>query len=289
VNPSASGLAGDSRKAWTARRHGSSPTPRACSGNGPSANPARLPRRDPRPLAGTLPGRIWLPASTSAAATSTTPAIPGLETTARVDEPAVAHQPQGLQSGGILFFFFFHRQQGTPSPPANLHRPATPRNPLEDGSLKALSAVRVPINQASTREAVTELKLSTRGGRPAARNFYSTSDRFYWLTTGSGWTDADLRCAPSFQAKNPRVLEANSRGAARRLQNYGRRPRPSAVHIPTSPRRTYAQGKYRKKRIRGHAWGWSVSCRGAGRANRSSTRITEDSNAGLRTPAQIAE
>jgi 2-oxoglutarate ferredoxin oxidoreductase subunit alpha len=138
-----------------------------------------------------------------------------------------------LEPGGILIV---NRDAfGT----SDLTKAGYSSNPLEDGSLKGYRLFAVPITSLN-REAVAEQKLSTREA-DRCKNFFALG-LVYWLYERS--LDPTLRWIKAKFAKNPAVLEANSR-TLKAGYNYGETTEALPVHYRV-PKATIKPGKYRK-------------------------------------------
>src|SRR5205823_5985248 len=109
----------------------------------------------------------------------------------------------------------------------------------EDGSLKGYRVYAVPITSLN-RAAVADLKLSTREA-DRCKNFFALG-LVYWLYERS--LDPTLRWIKSKFAKNPAVLEANSR-TLRAGYDYGETTEAMPVHYRVA-RAQIKPGRYRK-------------------------------------------
>src|SRR6201993_393029 len=121
----------------------------------------------------------------------------------------------------------------------DLHKAGYKNSPLEDGSLKGYRLFRIPINVLN-REAVKEVKLSPREA-DRCKNFFALG-LVYWLYERS--LDPTLRWIREKFAKNPAVLEANSR-TLKAGYNFGETTETMPVHYRVLPA-PIKPGTYRK-------------------------------------------
>jgi len=138
-----------------------------------------------------------------------------------------------LEAGGILIVNKDAFQGG------DLHKAGYAANPLEDGSLRGYKVFSVPVTKLN-REAVTELKLSVREA-DRCKNFFALG-LIYWLYDRS--LEPTKRWLQTKFAKNPAVLEANSR-ALHAGYNYGETTEAMVVHYHV-PKANIKPGRYRK-------------------------------------------
>jgi 2-oxoglutarate ferredoxin oxidoreductase subunit alpha len=120
-----------------------------------------------------------------------------------------------------------------------LHKAGYENNPLGDGSLKGYRLISAPITSLN-RAAVADLKLSTREA-DRCRNFFALG-LVYWLYERS--LDPTLRWIQAKFAKNPSVMEANSR-ALKAGYNYGETTEAMPVHYRVA-KAQIQPGRYRK-------------------------------------------
>jgi 2-oxoglutarate ferredoxin oxidoreductase subunit alpha len=189
-----------------------------------------------------FPAEIRAPAGTLAGVSgfqihfsSTEIHTPGdqLNTLVAMNPAALKTNLKDLEPGGILIVNKDAFQTG------DLHKAGYQKSPLDDGSLKGYRLIACPITTLN-RESVKDLKLSTREA-DRCRNFFALG-LVYWLYERS--LDPTLRWIQAKFAKNPSVLEANSR-ALKAGYNYGETTETMPVHY----RVTKAQikpGRYRK-------------------------------------------
>jgi 2-oxoglutarate ferredoxin oxidoreductase subunit alpha len=138
-----------------------------------------------------------------------------------------------LRPGGILMVnsdAFAH---------GDLHKAGYKTNPLEDGSLKGYRVFQIPINKLN-REAVTDVKLSPREA-DRCKNFFALG-LVYWLYERP--LEPTLRYIREKFAKNPAVLEANSR-TLKAGYHFGETTEALPVHYIVPPA-SIKPGRYRK-------------------------------------------
>src|SRR6516165_752870 len=189
-----------------------------------------------------FPAEIRAPAGTLAGVSgfqihfsSTDIHTPGdkLNTLVAMNPAALKTNIKDLEPGGILIV---NRDAFQTS---DLHKAGYTSNPLEDGSLKGYRLFSVPIT-ALNRAAVADLKLSTREA-DRCKNFFALG-LVYWLYERS--LDPTLRWIKAKFAKNPGVLEANSR-TLKAGYNYGETTEAMPVHYRVA-RAHIPPGRYRK-------------------------------------------
>jgi 2-oxoglutarate ferredoxin oxidoreductase subunit alpha len=189
-----------------------------------------------------FPAEIRAPAGTLAGVSgfqihfsSTDIHTPGdkLDTLVAMNPAALKTNIKDLEPSGILII---NKDAFTTS---DLSKAGYDRSPLEDGSLKAYRVIAVPITSLN-RAAVSELKLSTREA-DRCRNFFALG-LVYWLYERS--LDPTLRWIKAKFAKNPAVLEANSR-TLRAGYNYGETIEALPAHYKVS-KAHIKPGRYRK-------------------------------------------
>jgi 2-oxoglutarate ferredoxin oxidoreductase subunit alpha len=189
-----------------------------------------------------FPAEIRAPAGTLAGVSgfqihfSSTPIhTPGdqLNTLVAMNPAALRTNLKDLEHGGILIVNKDAFQSG------DLHKAGYKTNPLEDGTVKGYRLIACPITSLN-REAVKDLKLSTREA-DRCRNFFALG-LVYWLYERS--LEPTLRWIQSKFAKNPGVLEANSR-ALKAGYNYGETTETMPVHYRVS-KAQIKPGRYRK-------------------------------------------
>jgi 2-oxoglutarate ferredoxin oxidoreductase subunit alpha len=156
-----------------------------------------------------------------------------LNTLVAMNPAALKTNLKDLEPGGILIVNSdaFHGN--------DLSKAGYKSSPLEDGSLKGYRLVSVPIT-AVNRAAIAELKLSTREA-DRCRNFFALG-LVYWLYERS--LEPTLRWISSKFAKNPSVLEANTR-ALKAGYNFGETTEVMPVHYRVA-RAQIPPGRYRK-------------------------------------------
>ena len=156
-----------------------------------------------------------------------------LNTLVAMNPAALKTNLKDLEPGGILIVNTDAFGTG------DLHKAGYKTNPLEDGSLKGYRVIRIPINKLN-REAVAEMKLSPREA-DRCKNFFALG-LVYWLYERS--LDPTLRWIREKFAKNPAVLEANSR-TLKAGYNYGETTETLPVHYRVAPA-AIPPGTYRK-------------------------------------------
>jgi 2-oxoglutarate ferredoxin oxidoreductase subunit alpha len=156
-----------------------------------------------------------------------------LNTLVAMNPAALKMNLKDLEPGGILIVNSNAFNTG------DLHKAGYKSNPLEDGSLKGYRVFKIPINTLN-REAVADMKLSPREA-DRCKNFFALG-LVYWLYERS--LEPTLRWIREKFAKNPAVLEANSR-TLRAGYNFGETTETMPVHyrVPAAP---IKPGKYRK-------------------------------------------
>jgi 2-oxoglutarate ferredoxin oxidoreductase subunit alpha len=156
-----------------------------------------------------------------------------LNTLVAMNPAALKTNLKDLEPGGILVVNKDAFSTG------DLHKAGYPSNPLEDGSLKGYRVFAVPIT-ALNRAAVADLKLSTREA-DRCKNFFALG-LVYWLYERD--LGPTLRWIKAKFAKNPAVLEANSR-TLKAGYNYGETTEAMPVHYRVA--KAHIQpGTYRK-------------------------------------------
>jgi 2-oxoglutarate ferredoxin oxidoreductase subunit alpha len=156
-----------------------------------------------------------------------------LNTLVAMNPAALKTNLKDLEPGGILIVN--SDAFGT----SDLHKAGYKSNPLEDGTLKGYRVYPVRINTLN-REAVTDIKLSPREA-DRCKNFFALG-LVYWLYERS--LDPTLRWIKDKFAKNPMVLEANTR-TLKAGYNYGETAEALPVHYRV-PKAHIPPGKYRK-------------------------------------------
>jgi 2-oxoglutarate ferredoxin oxidoreductase subunit alpha len=156
-----------------------------------------------------------------------------LNTLVAMNPAALKTNLKDLEPGGILIVNKDAFQAG------DLHKAGYKSNPLEDGSLKGYRLFAAPIT-ALNREAVTDLKLSTREA-DRCKNFFALG-LVYWLYERS--LDPTLRWIQTKFSKNQSVLEANTR-ALKAGYNYGETTEAMPVHYRVAKAKI-PPGRYRK-------------------------------------------
>jgi 2-oxoglutarate ferredoxin oxidoreductase subunit alpha len=189
-----------------------------------------------------FPAEIRAPAGTLAGVSgfqihfsSTDIHTPGdhLNTLVAMNPAALKTNLKDLEPGGILIVNKDAFNTG------DLHKAGYASNPLEDGSLKGYRVIAVPVT-ALNREAVAELKLSTREA-DRCKNFFALG-LVYWLYERS--LEPTLRWIAAKFAKNPAVLEANSR-TLKAGYNFGETTEAMPVHYRVA-KAHIKPGRYRK-------------------------------------------
>jgi 2-oxoglutarate ferredoxin oxidoreductase subunit alpha len=189
-----------------------------------------------------FPAEIRAPAGTLAGVSgfqihfsSTDIHTPGdrLNTLVAMNPAALKTNLKDLEPGGILIVNSDAFTTG------DLHKAGYEKSPLTDGSLKGYRLLSVPITSLN-RAAVADLKLSTREA-DRCRNFFALG-LVYWLYERS--LDPTLRWIQAKFAKNPGVMEANSR-ALKGGYNYGENTEAMPVHYRVA-RAQIPPGRYRK-------------------------------------------
>ncbi|HXD87329.1 MAG TPA: 2-oxoacid:acceptor oxidoreductase subunit alpha [Urbifossiella sp.] len=138
-----------------------------------------------------------------------------------------------LQPGGILVV----NTEGFEL--SDLNKAKYKSNPLEDGSLKGYTIIRVAVTKM-TRAAVAECKLTTREA-DRCKNFFALG-LVYWMYERS--LEPTLRWIREKFAKNPQYVEANSR-ALKAGYNYGETVEVMPVQYIVAKAKI-APGTYRK-------------------------------------------
>jgi 2-oxoglutarate ferredoxin oxidoreductase subunit alpha len=157
----------------------------------------------------------------------------GLNTLVAMNPAALKTNLKDLEPGGILIVNADAFQT------SDLHKAGYEQSPLGDGSLRGYRLLAVPITTLN-REAVKDLKLSTREA-DRCRNFFALG-LVYWLYERS--LEPTLRWIQAKFAKNPSVLEANSR-ALKAGYNYGETTEAMPVHYRVT-KAAIKPGRYRK-------------------------------------------
>lgn len=156
-----------------------------------------------------------------------------LDSLVAMNPAALKTNLRDLEAGGILVVNSDAFTAG------DLHKAGYKTNPLEDGTLKGYRIFSIPINKLN-RDAVAEVKLSPREA-DRCKNFFALG-LVYWLYERS--LEPTLKWIREKFAKNPAVLEANSR-TLRAGYNYGETTESMPVHYRVAPA-TIKPGVYRK-------------------------------------------
>ncbi len=156
-----------------------------------------------------------------------------LNTLVAMNPAALKTNIKDLEPGGILIVNKDAFGLG------DLQKAGYAKNPLEDGSLKGYRVISVPVTMLN-RAAVADLKLGTRDA-DRCKNFFALG-LVYWLYERS--LDPTERWIKAKFAKNPAVLEANSR-TLRAGYNYGETTEAMPVHYRVA-KAQIKPGKYRK-------------------------------------------